>query len=210
MCIREVDFKYLEEESMRVLTLPTIVNLRRLSIKRCGMREIEIEKTTSSSSSSWNKIHTAPYFSNLSKVFITKCHGLKDLTWLLFAPNLAFLQVSFSRQLEDIINQEKAASVENAATIVPFRRLETLHLSSLRGLEKIYWNALSFPCLKVIHVEKCWKLRKLPLDSNSGAGGKELVLSYGDREWIEKLEWEDQATRVRFLTSSRWHWRATQ
>ncbi|KAF2616839.1 hypothetical protein F2Q68_00040687 [Brassica cretica] len=182
----------------------------RLSIKRCGMREIEIEKTTSSSSSSWNKIHTAPYFSNLSKVFITKCHGLKDLTWLLFAPNLAFLQVSFSRQLEDIINQEKAASVENAATIVPFRRLETLHLSALRGLERIYWNALPFPCLKVIHVEKCWKLRKLPLDSNSGAGGKELVLSYGDREWIEKLEWEDQATRVRFLTSCRWHWRATQ
>ncbi|KAF2591717.1 hypothetical protein F2Q70_00039989 [Brassica cretica] len=210
VCIREVDFKYLEEESTRVLTLPTIVNLRRLSIKRCGMREIEIEKTTSSSSSSWNKIHTAPYFSNLSKVFITKCHGLKDLTWLLFAPNLAFLQVSFSRQLEDIINQEKAASVENAATIVPFRRLETLHLSALRGLERIYWNALPFPCLKVIHVEKCWKLRKLPLDSNSGAGGKELVLSYGDREWIEKLEWEDQATRVRFLTSCRWHWRATQ
>ncbi|CAN7035660.1 unnamed protein product [Brassica rapa subsp. trilocularis] len=210
VCIREVDFKYLEEESMRVLTLPTIVNLRRLSIKRCGMREIEIEKTASSSSSSWNKIHTAPYFSNLSKVFITKCHGLKDLTWLLFAPNLAFLQVSFSGQLEDIINQEKAASVENAATIVPFRRLETLHLSALRGLERIYWNALPFPCLKVIHVEKCWKLRKLPLDSNSGAGGKELVLSYGDREWIEKLEWEDQATRVRFLTSCRWHWRATQ
>lgn len=120
---------------------------------------------------------------------------------------LSFLEVGFSKQLVDIISQEKA-DVEHATTLVPFRRLETLHLSALRELERIYWNALPFPCLKVIHVEKCWKLGKLPLDSNSG--GEELVVSYGEREWIESLEWEDQATRVRFLTSCRWQWRATQ
>ncbi|AAG12572.1 resistance to Pseudomonas syringae protein 5 [Arabidopsis thaliana] len=204
-CIKEVDFKYLKEESVRVLTLPTMGNLRKLGIKRCGMREIKIERTTSSSSR--NKSPTTPCFSNLSRVFIAKCHGLKDLTWLLFAPNLTFLEVGFSKEVEDIISEEKAE--EHSATIVPFRKLETLHLFELRGLKRIYAKALHFPCLKVIHVEKCEKLRKLPLDSKSGIAGEELVIYYGEREWIERVEWEDQATQLRFLPSSRWRWRET-
>ncbi|CAH8388918.1 unnamed protein product [Eruca vesicaria subsp. sativa] len=82
-CIKEVDFKYLEEEAIRVLALPSLVNIRRLSIKRCGMNEIVIEKT----------VLAAPYFPNLSKVFISKCHGLKDLSGCCLLQILLFLKL---------------------------------------------------------------------------------------------------------------------
>ncbi|CAH8252030.1 unnamed protein product [Arabidopsis lyrata] len=139
-CIKEVDIKYLKEESVRVLTLPTMGNLRRLGIKMCGMREIKIESTTSSSSR--NKSPTTPCFSNLSRVFIAKCHGLKDLTWLLFAPNLTFLEVGFSKEVEDIISEEKAEE-HSSATIVPFRKLETLHLFELHN--ELHFLLQTFP-----------------------------------------------------------------
>ncbi|KAL1195306.1 Disease resistance protein RPS5 [Cardamine amara subsp. amara] len=242
-CFKEVDIKKLQEESVRALTLPTMVNLQRLNIE-CGMRDIKIEKITSSFG---NKSPTAPYFSNLSSVFIRHCNDLKDLTWLLFAPNLTFLEVGFSKQLEEIISEEKAVScvTEEGATCitVPFPKLKNLTLSNLPMLKSIYWSPLPFPCLKKISVSGCPKLRKLPLDSNSvvmvehrdihwiplslyshrkinvqpnairlqrnpldftstsGAVPKEIVINYKDKEWMEGFEWEDEATRLRFLPS---------
>nr|VDC64066.1 unnamed protein product [Brassica rapa] len=62
--------------------------------------------------------------------------------------------------------------------------------------------------VKMIDVERCPTLRKLPLSSGSclGAllrtyhlGGDELVISYSDDEWIERVQWEDKATEERFL-----------
>ncbi|KAL1221990.1 Disease resistance protein RPS5 [Cardamine amara subsp. amara] len=242
-CFKEVDIKKLQEESVRALTLPTMVNLQRLNIE-CGMRDIKIEKINSSFG---NKSPTAPYFPNLSSVFIRHCNDLKDLTWLLFSPNLTFLEVGFSKQLEEIISEEKAVScvTEEEATCitVPFPKLKNLTLSDLPMLKSIYWSPLPFPCLKKISVSGCLKLRKLPLDSNSvvmvehrdihwiplslysqrninvqpnairlrrnpldftstsGAVPKEIVINYKNKEWMEGFEWEDEATRLRFLPS---------
>lgn len=189
-CLQKVSVKYLDEESVRILTLPSIGDLREVFIGGCGMRDIIIERNTSL---------TSPCFPNLSKVLITGCNGLKDLTWLLFAPNLTHLNVWNSRQIEEIISQEKAST----ADIVPFRKLEYLHLWDLPELKSIYWNPLPFPCLNQINVQnKCRKLTKLPLDSQSCiVAGEELVIQYGDEEWKERVEWEDKATRLRFLPS---------
>ncbi|ESQ35602.1 hypothetical protein EUTSA_v10006784mg [Eutrema salsugineum] len=188
-CLQKVSIKYLDEVSVRILTLPTVEDLREVFIGGCGMREIVIERNTNL---------TSPCFAKLTKVLITGCDGLKDLTWLLFAPNLTHLNVWNSSQVEEIISQEQASRLD----IVPFRSLEYLHLWDLPELKSIYWSTLPFPCLNQINVQNnCRKLRKLPLDSQSCSAGAELVIEYGDEEWKAKVEWEDEATRLRFLPS---------
>ncbi|CAN7096665.1 unnamed protein product, partial [Brassica rapa subsp. narinosa] len=98
-CLQKLSIKYIEEESVRVLTLPSIQDLREVFIGGCGIREIMIERNT---------MLTSPCLPHLSKVLIAGCNGLKDLTWLLFAPNLTHLSVWNSSQLEEIISQENA------------------------------------------------------------------------------------------------------
>uniref|UniRef100_A0A0D3C9P1 Uncharacterized protein n=1 Tax=Brassica oleracea var. oleracea TaxID=109376 RepID=A0A0D3C9P1_BRAOL len=93
-----------EEESVQVFVLPAMDALRRISMWNCGMREIEVVEKTP-----LNKSPTSPLcFSNLSDVQIRECDGLKDLTWLLFAPNLTTLYVFESKQLEEIISKDKS------------------------------------------------------------------------------------------------------
>ncbi|KAL0794395.1 hypothetical protein Bca101_065772 [Brassica carinata] len=187
-----------EEESDQVFVLPAMDTLRRIHIWNCGAREIEVVEKTP-----LNKSPTSPpCFSNLSHVQIGGCDGLKDLTWLLFAPNLTSLYVLQSEQLEAIISKDKAASVlEKKDTLVPFKNLEDLHLSDLPELKSIFWSALPFQRLKYFLVVKCVKLRKLPLDSRTILKVEEFEFSYKEEEWMQGIEWEDEATRNRFLPS---------
>uniref|UniRef100_A0A0D3DPA3 No apical meristem-associated C-terminal domain-containing protein n=1 Tax=Brassica oleracea var. oleracea TaxID=109376 RepID=A0A0D3DPA3_BRAOL len=90
---------------------------------------------------------------------------------------------------------ESAMSVN----IIPFQKLESLLLHNLATLKNIYWEPLPFPCLKTIHVTECPELRKLPLDSQSVFRVEEFVIKYKDEEWFERVEWDDEATRLRFL-----------
>ncbi|XP_019095259.1 PREDICTED: probable disease resistance protein At1g12280 isoform X2 [Camelina sativa] len=193
-CLQIVVLRGLQEESSGVLTLPAMDNLRKVILRKCGMWEIKIERTTLS----WNRSPTARCFSNLSTVHISSCNGLKDLTWLLFAPNLTSLEVLDSGLVEGIISQEKAMTM---SFTIPFQKLESLRLHNLAMLRNIYWEPLPFPCLKTIHVTQCPELRKLPLDSKSVMRVEELVIKYQEEEWYERVEWDDEGTRLRFLPS---------
>lgn len=195
-CIKDISMAKFEEES---LTLPTMSNLRDLVIQSCGMGEIKIKGTTPS----WIQSFTTPCFLNLSKVSIQQCNGLKDLTWLLFAPNLTRLKVKFSKELEDIISKEKDASVTELQTgiIVPFQNLQHIELSDLPMLNSIFKTPLPFPELRYITVRNSPKLKKLPLDSKSVVMVEKLVIYYYEKEWSDGLEWEDEATQSRFLPS---------
>uniref|UniRef100_M4EDW7 Uncharacterized protein n=1 Tax=Brassica campestris TaxID=3711 RepID=M4EDW7_BRACM len=193
-CIKKVWIR--EKEPVKVLVLPDLDGLCYISIRSCKMlEEIKIEKTP------WNKSLSSPCFSNLTQVDIQSCNGLKDLTWLLFAPNLTVLQVNKAIQLEEIISKEKAESVlEN--NIIPFQKLEFLYLTDLHELKSIYWNALPFQRLRELDIDGCPKLRKLPLNSKSVVNVEEFVIyCCHDKEWLERVEWEDEATRLRFLPS---------
>ncbi|CAH8264030.1 unnamed protein product [Arabidopsis lyrata] len=197
-CIQKVPIKNLEEKTFKILSFPVMDNLNSLAIWKCDMLEIKIEK-----SPSWNKSPTSSCFSNLSYIWIRECSGLRDLTWLLFAPNLIDLTVGSINELEDIISKEKADQArEEQGNIIPFQKLESLSLIDLPTLKSIYWSPLPFPSLKRIKVQKCRKLRRLPFDSKSGVVGEDLVINYGEEEWIERVKWEDEATRLRFLSSS--------
>lgn len=119
----------------------------------------------------------------------------------MFAPNLRVLYVQFAKQLEDLINKEKGGQ-DKKSGIVPFRRLEFLLLGDLPELKNIYWNPLPFPCLKRIDIIRCPNLKKLPLDSQSGNHGENgVIIRYTEKEWIETVEWENEATETHFLPS---------
>ncbi|KAG2329465.1 hypothetical protein Bca52824_000645 [Brassica carinata] len=188
-CIQKLGFIHLEE-SARVLTLPTTCDLRRLKLFGCRMLEIHIEKTTYTSP-------TNPCFSNLSRVDISFCYHLKDLTWLVFAPNLVDLKVTCSHRLEEILSKEKAVSVTGGH--VPFQKLRDLYLINLPMLKSIYWSPLSFPCLSRVSIAGCPMLGKLPLDSNSVVRFEVFFIEIREKEWIKEVEWEDEATQLRFL-----------
>ncbi|XP_048596545.1 probable disease resistance protein At1g12290 [Brassica napus] len=168
--------------------------LRKIVIKSCGVEEIEIGRV------SYDTFLIKPTLKNLSSVIITGCDGLKDLTWLLFVPKLAHLKLQRLDEVEEIISEKRTTGEQNAGrTKTPFDKLERLELSNLPMLRSIYRTPLLFPCLKKIGVERCPTLRKLPLSSGSCLGGDELVISYSDDEWIERVQWEDKATEERFL-----------
>ncbi|CAF1925233.1 unnamed protein product [Brassica napus] len=196
-CVKKLDYKDLQDESFRVLTLPTMDNLCDLEIEKCGMAEIKAE---GAATSLWNRSPTSPSFLNLSTVFINYCNRLKDLTWLLFAPNLTILNVGHSNQIEYIISQEKATNGV-AGTIIPFANLEHFSFYCVPMLKSIYWSALPFQCLKGIRVGGCPNLRKLSLDSESVANVDGFVIQCIERHWTSNIEWEDEATKLRFQAS---------
>ncbi|KAL1210791.1 putative disease resistance protein [Cardamine amara subsp. amara] len=135
-------------------------------------------------------------FSNLSRVVISKCNGVKDLTWLLFAPNLFYLSCEYSDDVEEIINKEKAT---NLTGITPFQKLEILELERLPKLESIYWSPRPFPFLKHIEIGDCPKLRKLPLNATSVPQLEKFEISMIPEEQKTELEWENEDTKNRFL-----------
>ncbi|KAL0866011.1 hypothetical protein Bca101_045129 [Brassica carinata] len=172
-CIRKIVIKDIREESFGFLNFPTILR----SLKgQC--------------------------FPNLSSVSIEGCSGLNDLTWLLFAPNLAHLRLTNLRQLEEVLSKEKADKMQ-VQYIVPFGKLETLVMLNLPAVKSIYWTPLPFPCLREMYIELCPTLGKLPLDSESVAEVERFVIKCEAADWIEGVEWEDEATRLRFLPSRR-------
>ncbi|KAL1203535.1 putative disease resistance protein [Cardamine amara subsp. amara] len=140
-------------------------------------------------------------FRSLTRVDIVNCEGLRDLTWLIYAPSLTILRVEMSFQIEEIISKEKLLKAENeeGKFTKPFLKLESLSLRFLDAVKSIYWSPLPFPALKRLKIFRCSTLMKLPLNSQS-AKGCDLVID-ADRIWLQGIEWEDEATKNRFCPS---------
>ncbi|CAN7040642.1 unnamed protein product [Brassica oleracea var. botrytis] len=69
-------------EAKNNLVLSATDDLIDLTIRSCSTLKVEIKRSSSRRS-----------FLNLSTVCISSCDGLKELTWLLFAPNLTVLEL---------------------------------------------------------------------------------------------------------------------
>ncbi|KAK8575950.1 hypothetical protein V6N12_063598 [Hibiscus sabdariffa] len=136
-------------------------------------------------------------FDTLKAVQFYGCEKLRDVTWLILAPNLRSLYIVNCRKMEEILAEGKQGEVADVVP-TPFLKLETLALMDLPELKSIYWDALTFPCLKSITVE-CPKLKKLPLNSDSAKGNH--ITIWGITAWWNNLEWENEATRDAFLHS---------
>lgn len=141
-------------------------------------------------------------FLSLQFVSVSKCKNLKDLTWLIFAPHLIHLNVTFCYEIEKMIDLEKLGGVANVVEeSKPFAKLTFLNLKFLPVLKSIYENPLPFPSLKEVKIAACPALKMLPLNSSS-ARGCNLIIE-GEEEWWSGLEWEDELAPNVFLPSFR-------
>lgn len=197
-CITELGISAFQQKAFNISLLTSMENLRWLHVASSNVSEIDKYMKCKESKTDSSDLHNPkiPCFTNLSRLNITSCHSIKDLTWLLFAPNLVDLHISDSREVEEIINKEKAT---NLTGITPFQKLEFLSVEDLPKLESIYWSPLPFPLLKHIFAHCCPKLRKLPLNATSVPLVDEFKIEMDSQE--TELEWEDEDTKNRFLPS---------
>ncbi|KAF2594678.1 hypothetical protein F2Q70_00042694 [Brassica cretica] len=160
--------------SAEVLTLNTVAlgGLRELYIMYSEISEIKIEWKSKEKEDLL--CDSSPCFKHLSHIVIVNLQGPKELTWLLFAPNLKHISVGRSRRLKEIINKKKGMSISNVHPdmTVPFRKLETLSLWRLSKLKRICSSCCSIPenfilcpppalqSLRHFFVEDCPKLPK--------------------------------------------------
>ncbi|XP_048594239.1 LOW QUALITY PROTEIN: putative disease resistance protein At4g10780 [Brassica napus] len=164
-----------------------MTGLRYIMIERCIISDIMDHTRYGCTSTS------AICFQNLGYVNISVVSGIQDLSWLIFAPNLAIVFLEGpSPELQEIISREKVCGILNkGSSIVPFRKLHTIYLEDLEELKSIYWERLEWPSLKRMEIKYCPKLKKLPLSKERAYY---FDLHEYNEEWFETLEWEDEAT----------------
>ncbi|WZY97011.1 hypothetical protein YC2023_069340 [Brassica napus] len=149
--------------SAEVLTLNTVAlgGLQELEIISSKISEIKIDWKSKE-----KEDLPSPYFKHLFIIVIQDLEGPKELSWLLFAPNLKHLEVTYSGSIEEIINKEKGMSISNVHPdlTVPFAKLQSLILDSLSELKRICSSPPpALPSLKNVLVEKCPKLPEVAI-----------------------------------------------
>ena len=137
------------------------------------------------------------YF-KLREVRLDNCTSLQELTLLRHAPYLAVLYLVSLPDLHSIIETETDVSPLMSSS-QPFKELEFLTLRNLGKLRSIYWSPLPFSMLKEINIKGCRLLTSLPINSESAK--LQNVIMNAEKEWLEKVEWEDEATKERFYPS---------
>ncbi|KAH9715185.1 putative disease resistance protein [Citrus sinensis] len=180
----------LEHLNVLSVTLRSFYALRRLlSRQQYKSCKYALELRRCEDSRSWNILSIADlnYLDKLDFVHCTSLEELKvdyaevqttrepklrEMTWLVFAPNLKVVHIERCYGMEEIISVWK---VEEVPGLKPFAKLQYLRLQVLRNLKKICLNALPFPNLLELFVSGCPNLKKLPLDYNS-AKERKLVI----------------------------------
>ncbi|KAJ4718344.1 NBS-LRR type disease resistance protein [Melia azedarach] len=184
LCLRGIE----DSKSLSVSAVADMKHLRTLYIRSCDFQVLEIDCDT------LQQFHA---FQNLHEVEVSFCHELKDITWIVLAPNLKIIEISNCDGMEAIISVEKLVEIqEKWGNTIPFSALESLELSEVPQLKSICPTPLPFSYLKEIVVYGCPKLKKLPLNCNS-AKERKIVIK-GETCWWKKLQWEDEVSQNKF------------
>ncbi|ESR40597.1 hypothetical protein CICLE_v100249131mg, partial [Citrus x clementina] len=194
-CIRSL-FLQLFRDTTSIIDATAFADLNHLN-QLCISNGSELEELKIDYTEIVRKRREPFVFRSLQRVTIEECHKLKDLTFLVFAPNLKSLSLYDCGAMEEIISVGKFAETpEMMGHISPFENLQMLYLMALPELKSVYWKPLPFTHLKEMEVLGCDQLKKLPLDSNSAKERKFVIL--GDTQWWNRLQWEDEATQIAF------------
>ncbi|XP_052299967.1 disease resistance protein SUMM2-like [Citrus sinensis] len=180
-------------EPFTIFSLASLRHLQTLHLVECN----DLEDFMIACAGEMKKIREIHGFHSLQNVYISHSK-LRQVTWLILAPNLKHLEVQNCPYMEEIINIGKLGEVpaEVMENLTPFARLEYLILKGLNNLKNICSNALPFPRLKEMSVHECSKLRQLALDCNCGLERK--IIIEAEERWWKQLQWDDQATQNAF------------
>ncbi|VYS69184.1 unnamed protein product [Arabidopsis thaliana] len=141
-----------------ILNSVALGGLQQLGIVSCNISEIEIDWLSKERRD--HRSTSSPGFKQLASITVIGLVGPRDLSWLLFAQNLKDIQVQYSPTIEEIINKQKGMSITKVHRdiVVPFGKLESLHLYQLAELTEICWNYQTLPNLRESYVNYCPKL----------------------------------------------------
>ncbi|GAB4850157.1 hypothetical protein Ancab_029452, partial [Ancistrocladus abbreviatus] len=128
---------------------------------------------------------------SLNQVIIYRCHGIRSLIFLVDAPSIQTVWVSFCQTLVEVISE-----VETEGDVSIFANLRKLRLDNVPDLSSIYPGALPFPSLEEIYVIECPVLSKLPFDHCTVKSPLKLIR--GDPNWFHQLQWEDTVVESHF------------
>ncbi|KAF8409337.1 hypothetical protein HHK36_005412 [Tetracentron sinense] len=138
--------------------------------------------------------------SRLRFLQITSCKNLKNLfTYglLQHLQSLEYVDVSYCRQMEEIIAQEQGEEEmgrENYKTIT-LLKLQKLELNGLPKLKSIYRGGMVCNSLCTINVLKCEELRRLPfplcVENGQLSPPPALKEIIGSRKWWNSLQWDN-------------------
>ncbi|KAF2302546.1 hypothetical protein GH714_037681 [Hevea brasiliensis] len=123
---------------------------------------------------------------------------LRDLTWLILAPNLKKLQVTFNKHIEEIISVEKLDDAQ--ARDENFNPFLKLQYLTLVDLPEL--KSIYPKALSFPFLEKiilCDCPQLKKLPLNSSsANGGKVEIEAGE-QWWKDIEWEDDSTKTTFL-----------
>ncbi|KAJ0075065.1 hypothetical protein Patl1_34311 [Pistacia atlantica] len=187
-------------KSLNVCSLATMKHLDTLHFLNCeDLEEVKIDFMCKV-----QEIREPHGFQNLQSVRLWSCFKLKDLTWLILAPNLRSLDVSDCSDMEETIEISKFGEVQRMmGNLNPLAKVKVFTLEVQPKLKSIHRNALSFPLLQQMNISECPLLKKLPLDSSRAITNKHEFVIRGDKHWWEELEWEDELLKTFFYPFSR-------
>ncbi|ESR41186.1 Disease resistance protein SUMM2 [Citrus sinensis] len=176
--------KHIQDASVVLSTLDSVEKFQSSSKLQSCIRRLIIENP--SSTSSITKMLQDADFRNLQDLFISNC-SLQYLTCLVNVPLLRFLFATNCPLLEEIIANQQAGQ-----RIIGFTHLKQLNMNGLPELKSVCGSAMAFSSLESVYVSKCPKLKKLPLNSQSGKRNTVLI---GEEEWWDQLTWTAGATK---------------
>ncbi|TXG68060.1 hypothetical protein EZV62_009335 [Acer yangbiense] len=147
-CIQSLCLRDLSHPKSIKVPLTDLRHLNTLEISNCKyLGELEVDFVGEAQAQDVRESPCSFYF--LHEVIISNCRKLRELTWLILAPNLKHLRISDCEEMEEIINVGKLSKrPELMRNVTPFSKLKFLTLTNLPKLRSIYWTDLPFPDLK--------------------------------------------------------------
>ncbi|KAJ0075721.1 hypothetical protein Patl1_34093 [Pistacia atlantica] len=184
----------IEEISVTLFTVDAVFQLKSSSkLQSCVKRLVILCKQSEElhSPNTSSSVLSSGSFDNLHDLYINNCL-IKDLACLRYATRLRFVFAGNCPLLEEIIPCEFSSS---SGDLNMFKNLKQLNFRDLPLLKSIC-RVMQFPSLERIWVINCPNLTKLSLDLHSENNSKILIL--GDKEWWDKLEWENSSSDVSY------------
>ncbi|KAL5756333.1 hypothetical protein ACOSQ2_021079 [Xanthoceras sorbifolium] len=194
-CITQLsiyDCKDLQSLEISSSTMSRMEHLEMLRIRNClALREVKIclengERMQRSESNCFRNLQILNIWGS----------AMENLTWLIYTPRLKFLYVIECDSLEEIIVSEFGSS-EIEEDVEIFSSLKQVYFRDLPKLKSICRRAMPFSSLRSMKVDRCPSLTKLPFTAETA---KSLKAIGGDRDWWDKLEWEDEAIKHSFTS----------
>ncbi|GLU15736.1 hypothetical protein SLE2022_322050 [Rubroshorea leprosula] len=162
-------------------------------------------------------VATPPHvFSNLKKLRIWKCSGMRKLLpleLLQALQNLEQISVDECEQMEEIITSSDSDASSDKFTLPKLRRLSLRNLPQLKSICSAK-GVMVCDSIEEIQIWRCLKLKRIPvqlplLDNGQPSPPphlKEIKIDEESKEWWESVEWDHKNLLQPFLKYSIYGW----